>query len=56
VKYVAVSWTIRPVTQTPDVAVKRASTREILPDFVLKGRRRRKVPASMATIKLMARN
>ena len=52
----AVSWTIRPVTQTPDVAVKRASTKEILPDFVLKGRRRRKVPTSMATIKLMARN
>ncbi len=56
VKYVAVSWTIRPVTQTPDVAVKRASTREIWPDFVLKGRRRRKVPPNMATIKLIARN
>jgi len=53
---VAVSWTIRPVTQTADVAVKRASTREILPDFTLKGRRRRKVPANTATIKLIARN
>jgi hypothetical protein len=38
------------------VAVKRASTREISPDFVLKGRRRRNVPANMAIIKLMARN
>jgi hypothetical protein len=51
-----VSWTISPVTHTPDVAVKRASTKEIWPDFVLKGRRRRRVPAAMAIIKLIARN
>ena len=47
---------MRPVTQTPEVAVKSASIKEILPDFVLKGRRRRAVPAKMATIKLTARN
>jgi hypothetical protein len=55
VKYVAVSWTIRPVTQMADVAVNRASKKDICPVFVLKGRRRRIVPVTIAPIKLIAR-
>jgi hypothetical protein len=55
VKYVAVSWTIRPVTQIAEVEVKRASIRDIWPDFVLKGRRRSTAPAKIAIKKLMAR-
>jgi len=56
VKKVAVSWTTSPVTQTPEVAVKRASTKDIWPFLVAKGRRRRAVPAKMVRIKLMAKN
>lgn len=56
VKYVAVSCTISPVTQTPEVAVNRASTREIRPDVVVKGRRSSTVPTRMAAMKLMAKN
>jgi len=52
---VAVSWTIRPVTQVAEVDVKRASTKEICPDLVLKGRRRSSAPVKMAIKKLMAR-
>lgn len=56
VKYVAVSWTISPVTHTAEVDVKRASINEIWPDSVLKGRRRRRVPRQMAAMKLTARS
>jgi hypothetical protein len=52
---VEVSWTISPVTQTAEVAVKRASGKEILPDLVLKGKRRRTVPSKIATAKLIAK-
>jgi len=55
VKYVEVPWTTRPVTQTAEVEVKRASTREIWPDFVLKGKRRSRVPTKMVTMKLNAK-
>lgn len=52
----AVSCTISPVTQTPEVAVNSASTREIRPDVVVKGRRSSAVPIRMAAMKLMAKN
>lgn len=52
----AVSCTMSPVTQTPEVAVNRASTREIRPDVVVKGRRSSIVPTRMAAMKLMAKN
>lgn len=51
----AVSWTTRPVTQVAEVDVKRASTKDIWPDFVLKGRIRSRAPAKMAIKKLMDR-
>jgi len=53
---VAVSLTIKPVTQTAEVEVKRASTKDMWPDRVLKGRRKSKVPTKMAIKKLMARS
>jgi len=45
-----------PVTHTPEVAVKRASTKDMWPFLVAKGRRRRAVPAKIARIKLIAKN
>jgi len=54
-KKVGVSWTMSPVTQMDEVAVKRASTGDIWPDWVLKGSQRRKAPKKMANKKLMAK-
>jgi hypothetical protein len=44
------------VTQTAEVEVKRASTKEICPEVVLTGRSKRRVPTRMARIKLTARS
>lgn len=55
VKQAAVSWTIKPVTQTADVLVKRASTNDMFsPEWVLNGRSNKAVPIKMAAIKLRA--
>lgn len=56
VKKVAVFLTIRPVTQTADVAVKSASTKGKWPAYVLKGRSRSSVPIPIAAAKLAAKN
>ncbi len=51
-KYVAVSTTIRPVTQTADVAVKKASTRErSLPGWTAMGSESRIVPNRISAAK-----
>jgi hypothetical protein len=54
-KAVAVSTTTRPVTQTAEVAVNRASTKAIRPPRALAGSQRRTPPARMARTKLRAR-
>jgi len=55
VKEEPVSRTVRPVTQTAEVEVKRASIKEISPDVVEKGSMSRNAPASIAVMKLIRR-
>jgi hypothetical protein len=47
---------MRPVTQTAEVEVKSASTKEIWPDVVLNGRSKRRTPTRMVIAKLTASN
>ena len=49
------SRTVRPVTQTAEVEVKRASIKAISPDVVEKGSISRNAPVSIAVIKLSRR-
>jgi hypothetical protein len=49
------SRTVRPVTQTADVAVNRASTQAICPDTVEAGSSSKRTPAAMTRRKLASR-
>jgi hypothetical protein len=51
-KSLPISMTTRPVTQTPEVEVKRASTKRRLPWVVEKGNQRRIPPARITAAKL----